>query len=129
MAASAGVERLLRWYPTVVFAVSLVLLVASTSGGPGWDRAADRAVLAGYLVRTAAAPLYDSLAGVAAHLPVGEVGFRLSLLAAVLGALTLAGVMATVRVLLPSDPFAGFSTTDEACVRSVDSDPIRAWSR
>ena len=107
MAASAGVERLHRWSPTVVFAVSLVMLVASTSGGPGWDRAADRAVLAGYLVRTAAAPLYDALAGVAAHVPVGEVGFRLSLLAAVLGALTLTGVIAAVRGLLPKDPFAG----------------------
>jgi len=107
VAASAGVERLQRWYPTVVFAVSLVWLVASTSGGPGWDRAADRAVLAGYLVKTATAPLYDALAGAAAHLPVGEVGFRLSLLAAVLGALTLAGVIAAVRALLPKDPFAG----------------------
>ncbi len=85
----------------------MVALVASTSGGPGWDRAADRAVLAGYLVRTAAAPLYDALAGVAAHLPVGEVGYRLSVLAAVLGALTLAGVSAAVRALLPKDPFAG----------------------
>lgn len=107
MAASAGVERLHRFAPTVLFAVSLVMFVATTSGGPGWDRAADRAVLAGYLVRTGAAPLYDALAGVAAHAPVGEVGFRLSLLAAVLGALTLAGVIAAVRALLPKDPFAG----------------------
>lgn len=107
VAASAGVERLHRWYPTVVFAGSLVLLVVSAAGGPGWDRAADRAVLAAYLARTAAAPLHDALAGVAAHLPVGEVGFRLSLLAALLGALTIAGVIAAVRALLPKDPFAG----------------------
>ena len=96
-----------RWLPTGVLAVSLVLLVVGAAGGPGWDRAADRAVLAAYLARTAVAPLYDALTGVAAHLPVGEVGFRLSLLAAVLGALTLAGVVAAVRVLLPKDPFAG----------------------
>ncbi|MBA3452218.1 MAG: hypothetical protein H0T42_03855 [Deltaproteobacteria bacterium] len=100
-------ERLHRWYPTVVFAASLVLLVVSASGGPGWDRAADRAVLAGYLARTASSPLYDALAGAAAHLPFGEVGFRLSVLGAVLGALTLAGVMAAVRALLPNDPLAG----------------------
>ncbi len=93
--------------PTGVLAVSLVLLVVGAPGGPGWDRAADHAVLATYLERTAVAPLYDAIAGAFAHLPVGEVGFRLSLLAAVLGALTLAGVVAAVRALLPKDPFAG----------------------
>jgi hypothetical protein len=101
------VERLQRWLPTGVLAVSLVALVASAAGGSGWDRAADHAVVAGYLVRTATAPLHDALAGVAAHLPIGEVGFRLAVLAALLGALTLTGVVVAVRALLPKDPFAG----------------------
>ena len=42
-----------------------------------------------------------------AQLPVGEPGFRLGVLGAVLGALTLAGVVAAVRALLPKDPVAG----------------------
>lgn len=107
MAASTFVEPRLPWLPTAVLGVALLVLIAGVTGGPGWDRAADQAVLAAYLQRTAAAPLHGFIGGVFAHLPVGEVGFRLGLLGAVLGALTLAGVVSAARALLPKDPLAG----------------------
>ena len=88
---------------TAVFAVSLVVLVLDAGGGPGWSGASAHAVFAARMERLASAPLYDALAGVATLLPVGEVGFRLSLLSALLAALTLAGVVAAVRVLVPRE--------------------------
>ncbi|CAN5810354.1 hypothetical protein BH11MYX3_BH11MYX3_11360 [soil metagenome] len=91
----------------VVFSVALVVLVLGAGGGPGWDVASGHAVLGAQLERTAAAPLYGLLADLAAQLPVGEPGFRLGLLGAVLGAATLAGVVAAARAMLPKDPFAG----------------------
>src|SRR5262249_19588524 len=45
-------------------------------------------------------PLYDALAGAAAMLPVGEPGFRLAVLAALLSALTLVGIVGSVRALV-----------------------------
>lgn len=90
-----------------VFAVSLVFLLAGAAGGPGWDASAGHAVLATQLARTTASPLYGLLADAFALLPVGEPGFRLAVLGAVLGALTLAGVVAAARGVLPKDPYAG----------------------
>jgi hypothetical protein len=88
----------------LVFAVGFVVLVLGTSGGPGWDSV--DAVLAAELERSAAAPLYALVSTVAAYLPVGEVGFRLSLANAVLGAVLLVGVVRLARALLPKDPIA-----------------------
>ena len=90
-----------------IFATALVAFVATATGGPGWDAASAHAVLAAHLERTAAAPLYGVLAAGAAHLPAGEVGFRVALLSALLGAVTLAGVVAAARAALPKDPIAG----------------------
>ncbi len=89
-----------------VFAVALVALVLGAATGPAWDAGAAHAVLAAHLERAASAPLYGLLAGAAAQLPLGEVATRLALLAAVLGAATLAGVVAAGRALLPRDPAA-----------------------
>jgi len=92
--------------PLGVFAVALVILIAGAAGGPGWDAAAGHATLAAHLERTAAAPLHGALAGAFAQLPFGEVGFRLAVLAAVLGALTLAGVVRATQALVPKAPLA-----------------------
>lgn len=107
MAVLGAMERKLTWLPASVFAVSLVLLVLGAAGGPGWDAAAGHAVLAAHLERTASTPLYGVVAGAFALLPVGEIGFRLALLAALLGALTATGVVVAARALLPKDPVAG----------------------
>lgn len=93
----------------VAFAVTLVVLIAGAAGGPGWDHASGHAALAARLEHTAAAPLYGVIAGAFAQLPAGEVGFRLGLLGAVLGALTLAGVVRAAHALLPKDPLAGLA--------------------
>ena len=100
-------ERKAPWLELGVFGVALVVLLAGTGGGPGWDLASGHGVLAAHLQRTAAAPLYGLLASLAAQLPVGEVGFRIGVLGAVLGAVTLAGVVAAARAVLPKDPVAG----------------------
>jgi hypothetical protein len=100
--AAAAVER-------IVFAISLVLLLFTAAGGPGWTDASSHAVLATYLERTATSPLYGVVSGVAAYLPVGEPGFRLAVLGALLGAVTLAGVIRAARALLPKDPIAGLA--------------------
>jgi len=89
-----------------LLAVALVILIAGATGGPGWMDASHQAVLATQLERAASAPLHGVLAQVAAHLPAGEPGFRLGLLGAVLGALTLLGVLRAARALLPKDPVA-----------------------
>ena len=91
----------------VAFWVAFVVLVFDAGGGGGWAAASTRSVLAVRLDHSAGAPLYDVLAGAAALLPFGEPGFRLALLGAALGALTLAGVVAAVRALLPKEPTAG----------------------
>lgn len=91
----------------VCFAASLVVLVATAAGGPTWTPSASDAVLATHLEHTAASPLYGIVAGVAAYVPVGEPGFRLALLGALLGALAILGVIRAARALLPKDPIAG----------------------
>lgn len=92
---------------TIVLAVALVVLLLDAGGGPGWGAASGHAVLASRMDHLAAAPLYDLIAGVAALVPAGEVGFRLGVLAALLGAFALAGVVAAVRALLPREVAAG----------------------
>jgi hypothetical protein len=87
----------------IVLGVAFVVLVLDAGGGPGWSASASSAVLATRLTHLASAPLYDVLATVAALLPFGEVGFRLGVLDAVIGAFTLAGVVAAVRALVPRD--------------------------
>ncbi len=91
----------------VVFALVAVVLVATCAGGPLWLDASSNAVLATHLERTAASPLYHVLADVAAYVPVGEPGFRLAVLGAVLGAVLVLGVIRAARALLPKDPLAG----------------------
>lgn len=107
MAASQPMERKAAHLELAVFAIALVVLVAGAAGGPGWDAASGHAVLATQLARTTGAPLYGLLADAFALLPVGEPGFRLGLLGAVLGAATLAGVVRAARGLSPKDPYAG----------------------
>lgn len=87
----------------IVFAVALVVLLLDAGGGPGWGAASAHAVLAARMDHSAIAPLYDLLAGLAVLVPAGEVGFRLGVLAALLGACTLAGVVAAIRALVPRD--------------------------
>jgi hypothetical protein len=88
---------------TIVLAVAAVVFVLDAGGGPGWHASSAHAVLAVRMDHIASAPLYDVLASVAALLPWGEVGFRLAIGSAVLGALTLAGVVAAVRAVVPRD--------------------------
>lgn len=95
------------WLELAVFAGALVVLLVGAGGGPGWDLASGHAILGAHLERTATAPLYGLLADLAAQLPFGEPGFRLGILGAVLGAVTLAGVVAAARAILPRDPLAG----------------------
>jgi hypothetical protein len=90
-----------------VLATTFVLLVLDASGGAGWAATSTRAVVAARMDHSASAPLYDLVAGVAALLPVGEPAFRLGVLGALLGALTLAGVVAALRALVPEEPAAG----------------------
>lgn len=89
--------RKLEWG---VLAVAFVGLVMAATGGAGWAPTSTRAVLAARMDHSAGAPLYDVFAGVAALIPVGEPAFRLQLLGALLGALTLAGVVAASREIL-----------------------------
>lgn len=90
----------------LVFVLAFAGLILDANGGPGWGEASARAVLAVNQRHLAASPLYDLLANAATLLPVGEPGFRLGLLAALVGAATLAGVTAAVRALVPKEPAA-----------------------
>ena len=90
-----------------VFLLALVLSIATAAGGPGWNDTSTHAVLATHLEHTAASPLYDLLANVAAYLPFGEPGFRLALLGALLGAIAVAGVLRAATELMPKDPAVG----------------------
>ena len=100
--------RKLPWLTPVVFGLVLVTLILDAGAGPGWGASSAHVVLAARFEHVAASPLYDVMAGaVTALLPVGEPGFRLGLLGALLGAFTLAGVVAASRALLPKDPLAG----------------------
>ncbi|MBA3502895.1 MAG: hypothetical protein H0T65_21210, partial [Deltaproteobacteria bacterium] len=91
----------------LVLASSLIVLIFASAGGPGWTDSSTHAVLATHLERTAVSPLYGVISGVAAYVPVGEPGFRLAVLGAILGAFTIAGVIRAARALLPKDPIAG----------------------
>lgn len=88
---------------TLVFAGALVAFVLDAGGGPGWGAVSAHGVLAARMDHLASAPHYDVLAAVAALAPWGEVGFRVGVLAALLAACTLAGVVAAVRALVPKD--------------------------
>jgi hypothetical protein len=90
----------------IIFGIALLVLVVTTIGGPGWLDVSTSAVLATHLEHTAASPLYDTIASAFAYLPVGEAGFRLALLAALLGAIAVAGAVRAARALLPKDPVA-----------------------
>jgi hypothetical protein len=94
-----------RKTPEVVFALALVGLIVGAAGGPAWWPSA-HADIAAQVRHTTAAPLYGLVANVAAALPFGELGFRLAVLSAVLGAALLAGVVAAARAVLPKDPVA-----------------------
>lgn len=83
--------------------LALVGFILDAGGGPGWGVTSAYAVVAARMDHLAAAPLYDLLAGIAALVPAGEIGFRLGVLSALLAAFTLAGVVAAVRALMPRD--------------------------
>jgi hypothetical protein len=89
-----------------LFALALVVLVLDANGGPGWLETSGHAVVAARGEHLAAAPLFDLLSQVALLLPAGEAGFRLGVLAAVIGACTLAGVVAAASALIPKHPVA-----------------------
>jgi hypothetical protein len=90
----------LEW---IVMGIALVVLILDAGGGPAWGAASTYPVIAARMDHLASAPLYDLLAGVLALAPVGEVAFRVALFNALLAALTLAGVVAAVRALVPRD--------------------------
>ncbi len=83
----------------IMFAIALIWLAGSAAGG-SWLAPSEREIVAVRLDRTAFAPLYDLLAGGFVRLPLGDPAFRLGLLAAVLGATTLAGLVAASRALV-----------------------------
>lgn len=89
-----------------LFALALVVLILDANGGPGWLETSGHAVVAVRGQHLAAAPLFDLLSQVALLLPAGEPGFRLGILAAVIGACTLAGVVAAATALIPKHPVA-----------------------
>ncbi|HEY0250734.1 MAG TPA: hypothetical protein VGC41_04375 [Kofleriaceae bacterium] len=107
--------------PKVTAALGFVVLLALASGSPGWAASSSHAILAVRLAHSAGAPLYDLFASVAALVPFGEPAFRLQLLGAVLGAMTLAGVVAAGRALLPKEASAGVA----AAVLLVLAPPFR----
>jgi hypothetical protein len=86
--------------------LALVVLLLAANGGPGWLETSGHAVVAARGEHLAAAPLFDLLSQVALLLPVGEVGFRLGILAALVGACTLAGVVAAAAAIVPKHPAA-----------------------
>lgn len=86
--------------------VAGVVLITTATSGPGWGGASIETVIATQLDRSALSPLYHLLASAAAAFPVGEPGFRLAVLSALLGAVTLLGVIHAVRALLPAQPVA-----------------------
>ena len=96
-----------RWLESVVLAVAMVALVATAATGPGWGAAALRSLPAANLDHTGSAPLFDLLGAVAIRLPFGEPAFRIALLGAVLGGLTLAGAVRAARLVVPNQPAAG----------------------
>lgn len=100
-------ERWLERADRLLLAASLAILLFGAAGG-AWSGLSDHALLAGRLERSAAAPLYGALAGIAALLPIGEPWFRVAALDAVLGAVLLVGVARAARALLPKDPVAGY---------------------
>lgn len=102
------VERWLERGDRALFLGALAVLLFGTAGG-AWGMASDHAVLASALDRSALAPLYSALAGIAAQLPIGEPWFRVGALGAVLGAVALVGVARASRALLPKDPVAGYA--------------------
>jgi len=91
--------------------VALAIFILDAGGGPGWGAASAQAVLAARLDHLATSPLYDLLANAATALPVGEPGFRLGVLAAILGAVALGGVVAGVRALVPREVAAALTVT------------------
>jgi hypothetical protein len=96
----------LSWLTPIVFGVALVVLILDAGAGPGWG-ASSAHVVATRFDHVAASPLYDIIASAATTLiPAGEPGFRLGLLGALLGACTVAGVLAASQALLPKDPLA-----------------------
>lgn len=100
--------RKLPWLTPVVFGVALVVLILDAGGGPGWGASSAHVVLAVRFDHLAASPLYDIIASAVTTLvPVGEPGFRLGLLGALLGACMVTGVVAASRALLPKEPIAG----------------------
>jgi hypothetical protein len=88
------------------FCLALCVLIFGAAGGPGFGVGSGETVFATRLERSAGAPFYDMLAWLAVRLPAGEPGFRLAVLAAVLGALVLVGVVRAVQAMRPSDPTA-----------------------
>lgn len=89
-----------------LFALALAVLILDAHGGPGWIDTSSHALVAARGQHLAAAPLFDLLSQVALLLPAGEPGFRLGVLAAVIGACTLAGVVAAATALIPKHPVA-----------------------
>ena len=109
-----------RKLDVAVLAAALVILLIDAGSG-AWTTPAAEAVLAGRFDRLGAAPLYDLIASAASLLPAGEIGFRLGVLDAVLGALALAGIVAAVRALVPREPAAAVI----ACVLLLVAAPFR----
>ena len=108
---SGKVGDVQRWQDRgdrALFLGALVILLFGTAGG-AWSGASDHTVLASQLARSALAPLYSALAGIAALIPIGEPWFRVGALNALLGAIVLVGVARASRALLPKDPVAGFA--------------------
>ncbi len=101
-------ERTLDRGDRALFVGALVILLFGAAGG-AWGASSDHAVLASQLERSAIAPLYSALAGIAALVPIGEPWFRLGALNAALGAAVLVGVARAARALLPKDPVAGYA--------------------
>ncbi len=91
-----------------LFIGALAILAFGAAGG-AWGAASVHASMAAQLERSALAPLYGVLAGVAAQLPIGEPWFRVAALNALLGAVLLVGVARAARALLPKDPIAGYA--------------------
>src|SRR5258706_1458587 len=97
-----------RTIDVAALTVAAIVLVFLVDAGPGWAAQSSRGVLAVRFEHSAGEPLYDALAAAATLVPVGEPGFRLAVLGALLGALVLAGIVAAARALLPREPTAGY---------------------
>jgi hypothetical protein len=99
---AAGFRRL-----EIVIGAAVAVIACAAATGPGWLAGAEHATSARLGQPLAWAPGHGALARLAAILPIGEVGFRVSLVSAIAAGALAAGVIAMIRALVAREVGAG----------------------